>query len=185
MPALDAQGQIITAIALSQRFNTAAPDQRTYRDPAVYSDPAAIARLNPDQQVLANINRAEHGMTVGGDQTRTLEATLAGAGFSGITFDGQLSDAEMAAAKAYKERQEDSGLKNGLAAAGTAMVAVAAGEQLQQVVGSTPFNLAKLGEYFSGAATGDKAPIQIDPPQQEFGAATPKQGLLARMGLDM
>lgn len=79
-------------------------------DPAVYTDPEKVRLLDPREQMIATINMAKTGQMVGGDQIRTLEAILAGAGYQ-MTLDGQLSAEEQAALTHFKEKLEDKQFK--------------------------------------------------------------------------
>lgn len=79
-------------------------------DPSVYTNPDKVRLLDPREQMIATINLAKTGQLVGGDQVRTLEAILAGAGYN-MTLDGQLSAEEQAAIKHFKEKLEDKQFK--------------------------------------------------------------------------
>ncbi len=75
-------------------------------DPKVYANPDLLRMLPPTQQMIGIINLAQSGQIVAGDQTMTLEAILAGAGYQ-VSIDGQLSAEEMAALQNFEDKLND------------------------------------------------------------------------------
>lgn len=79
-------------------------------DPKVYTNPDKIRLLDQREQMIANVNRAKNGLMVGGDQVRTMEAILEGAGYR-VTHDGQFSADELQALQDFKDKLEDKAFK--------------------------------------------------------------------------
>jgi hypothetical protein len=89
---------------------TAQKDILDPNSPDVFTNPDRVRLMDPADQMIATINLAQTGQLVGGDNIRTLEAILAGAGYQ-MVLDGQLSADEQAALKNFKDKLEDKDFK--------------------------------------------------------------------------
>jgi len=81
-------------------------DKLDPNDPKVFADPNLLRLLPPTQQMIGIINLAQSGQIVNGNETMTLEAILAGAGYD-VDIDGQFSPAEMAALQNFEDKLND------------------------------------------------------------------------------
>lgn len=75
-------------------------------NPDVFTNPDMVRQLDLADQMIATINLAKTGQLVGGDNIRTLEAIMAGAGYN-MVIDGQWSGEELAALEQFKSKLED------------------------------------------------------------------------------
>lgn len=92
---------------LDQTAQNAALDPN---NPDVFTNPDMVRQLDLADQMIATINLAKTGQLVGGDNIRTLEAIMAGAGYP-MVLDGQLSGEEQAALEQFKRKLEDADFK--------------------------------------------------------------------------
>lgn len=79
-------------------------------NPDIFTNPDMVRQLDLADQMIATINLAKTGQLVGGDNIRTLEAIMAGAGYQ-MVLDGQLSGEEQAALEQFKRKLEDADFK--------------------------------------------------------------------------
>lgn len=117
-------------------------------DPKVFSDPQLRNLLEPTQRMIAIINLAQSGQIVGGSETMTLEAILAGAGYQ-VDIDGHFSAAELAALQNFEDKLNDKQFKE-------------AGEELLKMVLGTTVEDKPAFPLFKGlgAMLGFGAPDQ-------------------------
>lgn len=80
-------------------------------NPDIFTNPDMVRQPDLADQMIATINLAKTGQLVGGDNIRTLEAIMAGAGYQ-MVLDGQLSSEEQAALQQFKDKLEDKAFKN-------------------------------------------------------------------------
>lgn len=125
-------------------------------NPDIFTDPDMVRQLDLADQMIATINLAKTGQLVGGDNIRTLEAIMAGAGYQ-MVLDGQLSGEEQAALEQFKRKLEDADFKE------------TANELLGMIVGAPEDGklrmpaLNQIIEAFMPAAPASKPTLVSDP----------------------
>lgn len=125
-------------------------------NPDIFTNPDMVRQLDLADQMIATINLAKTGQLVGGDNIRTLEAIMAGAGYQ-MVLDGQLSGEEQAALEQFKRKLEDADFKE------------TANELLGMIVGAPEDGklrmpaLNQIIEAFMPAAPANKPTLVSDP----------------------
>ncbi len=77
------------------------------RDPKVFGNQELIKTLSPANQIIATIERAQHGMEVSASGNFGVECMLIRAGVEGVNADGVLSGRELEALKRLEEERND------------------------------------------------------------------------------
>lgn len=125
-------------------------------NPEVYSNPNLRRMLPPTLQMIAIINLAQSGQIVNGNETMTLEAILAGAGYQ-VSIDGQFSPAEMAALQNFEDKLNDKHFKE------------AGAELLKMVLGTDALDNPSF-PTFGTEVTAHDAAMQTPSPAQTAAA---------------
>lgn len=144
-------------------------DKLDPNDPKVFADPNLLRLLPPTQQMIGIINLAQSGQIVNGNETMTLEAILAGAGYD-VDIDGQFSPAEMAALQNFEDKLNDRQFKE-------------AGEELLRMVTNTQEGQIPLLPSFGllGPVLSPTAPTQDNAPNEPTPAQTAAAKILMKM----
>ncbi len=95
------------------------------RDPKVFGDSKLIATLPPADRMIADVERAQHGMEVDESGNFGVECMLIRAGVKGVNADGVLNGHELEALKRLKEERDDTKMLKAICGVTTALATTA------------------------------------------------------------